>query len=256
MNYQLLAKDISAWLKNYLTENKLDCFIIGCSGGVDSSVVSTLCARSEIPTYAFGLPCVSSQENTANSTIQLNWLKSNFKNVKTSVRDLTDTYITFKDGLNISDLAKANTKSRLRMVFLYSQAATLNGLVVGTGGFQEDYVCHFFTKYGDGGIDISPIGNLLKSEIYGLAKYLGIPQEIQDAQPTDGLWEDNRKDENQLKCSYNEIEEILPHLHLDFINVVLTDRQQEVLNICRNLYHKGKHKSLPIPVFKVDKSKY
>lgn len=258
MNYKQLSEDISNWLADYLISNKLDCFCVLVSGGIDSAVVSTLCARSGIPTYCYGVPINSHSENNRNSELQLEWLSNNFSHVETKIVDLSTSYETFIEDIEseISPLARANTKSRLRMMFIYSQATTLNGLVVGTGNLQEDFICHFFTKYGDGGVDISPIGGLLKSQVRELGRYLGIPNEILTSSPTDGLWDDNRTDETQLGCSYEEIEQILPWFHNQELESDLSPRELEVLNRCRELYEKGKHKTLPIPVFKVDKEKY
>lgn len=258
MNYKQLTEDIADWIKQYTINNGLKSLIVGVSGGCDSGLVSTLCAKTGLPTYCYGLPIISHPENNKNSEIQLNWLKSNFPNVKTEIKDLSDTYITFKDGLNLNDLTKANTKSRLRMVFLYAMAGNYDGLVVGCGNVIEDFHCFFYTKYGDGGVDISPIADLKKSEVRELGKFLQIPQEIHSAIATDGLWEDNRKDHDQLNgATYDELEEIMELSKTRIADMnELTDRQKEVYKIYLKFHKKGKHKSLPIPVFKVDKSKY
>lgn len=267
-DYGKLANDISNWIKDYAKTNKLSSLVVGVSGGIDSATVSTLCAMTGLPTFAYGLPCNSHHENNKNSELQLSWLKKNFSNVKTEIRDLSDTYITFKNGLNLSDLAKANTKSRLRMVYLYAQAGTLNGLVVGTGNKVEDYGTGFFSKYGDGGVDISPIGDLTKTQVWGLGKYLEIPQQIIDAPPTDGLHDENHSDEHQIGASYPELEWAMEfrekceqgYLHhvypSEFETQNATKRKQEVLAIYDKFHTKNAHKMQIPPIFKVDKQKY
>ena len=163
--------------------------------------------------------------------------------------DLTNLYDTFVETMQYakSDLGFANSRSRLRMVTLYQLAATTNGLVVGTGNKVEDFGVGFYTKYGDGGVDISPIADLMKTEVYTMARELGINQEILEAQPTDGLWGDNRNDEDQIGATYPELEWAMEY---EGDGSDLNNRQQLVLDIYLNFHNKNKHKMNPIPVFK------
>lgn len=253
MNYEKLATDISVWLKDYLTTHKLGCFVVGVSGGIDSAVVSALCAKTGMPTYCFSLPINSHADNNYNAELQLNWL-SKYPNVYTGVKDLSSTYKDLSELVSMSDLSKANTKSRLRMVFLYAMAGNTNGLVVGTGNKVEDFGIGFFTKYGDGGVDISPIGDLVKSEVRELGRFLGIPNQIITAAPTDGLWDDNRQDETQIGATYAELEWAMACSDPKSTVVMpLSERQKEVLAIYAALHIKAIHKLDPIPVFKVQK---
>ena len=193
----MLHDDIVQWIKTYANDNKIKTLVVGISGGIDSAVVSTLCAMTKLPTIAVSMPIAQLSEQHDLSMEHGSWLEQKFTNVTHEVIDLDKVYDTFWLKLfeNYgSEHAFANTKSRLRMVTLHQISGAKRGIVVGTGNKVEDFGVGFYTKYGDGGVDISPIADLMKSEVWQLGKDLGIMQEIIDAPPTDGLWNDGRTD--------------------------------------------------------------
>jgi NAD+ synthase len=249
-----LANNISNWLQHYLKDNGVNCFVIGVSGGVDSAVSSTLCARTGAPTYVLNIPIRSKQENTNMSTLHCDWLCDKYDNVKQITIDATDAYNMFEDIFADTEdhdlLANANSKSRMRMMILYYMATSRRGIVVGTGNKVEDFGVGFYTKYGDGGVDISPIADLTKTQVRELASTLGVEKEILNAPPTDGLWEDSRTDESQIGASYEELEWAMAHIE-DNTSEELTGRQKEVLDIYLSFNTKNKHKMNPIPVYKL-----
>jgi len=248
-----LEDKISQWLKEYIQQNKLKAFVIGVSGGIDSAVTSTLCARTGIPTIAINMPLRSQDANTSLSNLHLEWLSEKYENVKTDVICLDSIFEAFNEAMQKyeHDLGFANSKSRLRMVSLYQIAANTGGVVVGTGNKVEDFGVGFFTKYGDGGVDISPIADLTKTQVRKLAKELGVEQRILDALPTDGLWEDTRSDEEQIGASYEELEWAMEYIK-NGSSKLLDGRQQEVMMIYENFNTKNKHKMKEIPIFKLD----
>lgn len=230
--------NISKWLKDYAGDKSL---VIGVSGGIDSAVTSTLCAETQLPVYVLNIGINSNNNNQDLAKEHIKWLTGKYTNIKAHYIDLTDTYYQLLSDLDFShDHANANSKSRLRMVTLYYYATVHNGLVVGTGNKVEDFGVGFFTKYGDGGVDISPIANLYKSEVRELGKKLGILEEIIHAKPTDGLWEDNRTDEDQLGASYEELEAIMKGLPV----------REEVKDIYEKLHSQNEHKMNNIPVYR------
>ena len=255
MSPEELSKNIERWLVDYLESAGLECFVIGISGGVDSALVSTLCARTGKPTYIFNIPIKSSETNTSLSTQQCSWLESTYSNVESEIVDLTDTYSAYRSSmlgrLEDNGLAYANTKSRLRMMLLYHYATTLKGLVVGTGNKVEDFGVGFYTKYGDGGVDLSPIADLTKTEVRTLASYVGVSEDILAAPPTDGLWEDSRTDEEQIGASYEELEWAMDYIDNNR-NTATTPRQQEVIEVFLGYRRRNAHKMVPIPVYKVE----
>ena len=241
-SYEDLSYKIVRWLKDYYWDNNLKTFVVGVSGGIDSAVVSTLCARTGLPTHAVGMPILQKPEQETLSDMHLEWLSKRYRNVTTHKFDLTNLFQVFKytmEGFDDSDLALANSRSRLRMVTLYQIATSTGGIVVGTGNKVEDYGVGFYTKYGDGGVDIAPIADLYKTEVWELGEYLEVDQRIVDAEPTDGLWSDSRTDESQLGASYAELEEAME---------TGTGPGVEVLN---KFYTQNKHKMEPIPTFKL-----
>lgn len=242
----MVHKEIIEWLRNYAIENDMKGFVIGISGGIDSSVVSTLCAETGLKTVAVSLPINQNEQLDQMSELHKSWLASNYSNVEILRLDLSHIFENFKSILNTTDLGLANTKSRLRMVALYGIAASDKLLVVGTGNKVEDFGVGFFTKYGDGGVDLSPIGDLMKSEVYSIAKQLNILQQIQNAKPTDGLWADGRTDEDQLGASYDELEWAM---QFNFDREV-SPREKNVLDIYNKFKNINYHKMCPIPVFK------
>lgn len=248
----ILEDKISIWLSNYLTDNNLDSFVVGISGGIDSAVTSTLCAMTGHKTYLVVMPIYQKEDETDRGTEHCQWLKKKYPNVQDMKLDLTSSFDHFKGIFpdNFKDkLALANSRARIRMTSLYLIAGNNNGIVVGTGNKIEDFGVGFFTKYGDGGVDISPIADLMKSEVYELGKNLGIVSSIMNAQPTDGLWDDERTDEEQLGVSYNQLEWAM---NFKGDSSTLTETQKYVLDIYKQHRRKNLHKMRDIPVFKND----
>jgi NAD+ synthase len=247
IDYENLSNQIQNWIIDYVNENKIKTLVIGVSGGIDSAVVSTLCSKTGIPTIAVGMPLNSKKENTKLSNLQLDFLVKN--NVRIVEYDLSKTFKSFETLMSdyfVSDLANANSKSRLRMTTLYHIAAATRGIVVGTGNKVEDFGVGFYTKYGDGGVDISPIADLYKTEVRELGRHLGIPQEIIDVAPTDGLWDDDRNDEEQIGATYEELEWVMEYGEN---KETFTEKEINISNIYQNFNEKNKHKMVPIPIF-------
>ena len=245
----MLYNKISNWLKDYLESSKLDSFIIGVSGGIDSAVSSTLAAKTGVKTIVLSMPIYQGKDQLERANKHIDWLKKNYENVKSIEIDLTSTFESFGSLFLEKDAhALANTRSRLRMVTLYHTAALNNGIVVGTGNKVEDFGIGFYTKYGDGGVDISPIADLMKSEVRSLAKAMGIIQEIVDAPPTDGLWGDNRTDEDQVGATYDELEWAM---EFNGDPDSLDERKKEVLKIYKKFHNQNKHKMIDIPIYKL-----
>tara|TARA_B100001121_G_C18671075_1_gene613867 strand:+ start:477 stop:1226 length:750 start_codon:yes stop_codon:yes gene_type:complete len=246
-----LAKDISAWIKNYVAENNRESLVVGISGGIDSSVVSILCAMTELPVYALTMPIRQIDSQNDLSLKHGEWLVNRFKNVSHCIIPLDSVYNSFQDSVGSpfdNELAFANTKSRLRMVTLHQISGSKKGIVVGTGNKVEDFGVGFYTKYGDGGVDISPIADLFKSEVYGLAKELDVMQEIIDAPPTDGLWEDGRTDQDQLGgLTYDQMERAMD---LDQKGAIAVGDDNTLLENYRNIRKQNLHKMEPIPVYR------
>ena len=251
-NWNALAEEITSWISNYALENNIRSLVVGVSGGVDSAVTSTLSARTGIPTIVLNMPIHQKKHQNDLSTKHISWLKDNFNNVEGRIVNLSKMYDSFVDAISeneVSDLALANSRARLRMTALYATAGSNGGMVVGTGNKVEDFGIGFYTKYGDGGVDISPIADLLKTEVYQLARELDIIEEIIQADPTDGLWEDGRSDEDQLGASYEELEWAMKESKYPS-NKDLSEREKEVLDIYQRLNESNSHKMDPIPVFK------
>ena len=209
-DYKNLSSNIVKWLGDYVVQNSgIKAFVIGVSGGIDSAVVSTLAASTGLPTYVLGMPIHQNPEQENLSDTHLEWLQTKFSNVIVKKFNLTEIFDTFQFTMKefgSDKLALANSRSRLRMVTLYQVAGTVGGIVVGTGNKVEDYGVGFYTKYGDGGVDIAPIADLYKTEVWMLGEHLGIDERIISAPPTDGLWDDGRTDEDQIGASYEELE--------------------------------------------------
>jgi NAD+ synthase len=254
IDYENLSIKIQDWIKSYVNENNLQVLVVGVSGGIDSAVVSTLCAKTGIPTIVVGMPINSNLENTRLSDLQIALLSRTYTNVEGYNVDLSSVFQSFKshkifDRFN-SELGFANTKSRLRMVSLYQIAASVGGIVVGTGNKVEDFGVGFYTKYGDGGVDISPIADLYKSEVRELGKLLGVPQDVINAEPTDGLWEDNRLDETQIGSTYDELEWAMEYgMDKWSEQLELTKKERTILTTYANFNTKNKHKMVSIPIF-------
>ena len=234
---------IKNWISDYCKSmpKEPDSLVIGISGGIDSSVASTICALTGKKTIVLSMPINQMEEQHTLSLKHQEWLKNKFKNVEKYLVNLDDVFKTFKNSLNKfeSDHGFANSRARLRMTTLYQVATSKNGIVVGTGNKIEDFGVGFYTKYGDGGVDISPIADCSKSEVWEMGKDLGILKEIIEAQPTDGLWDDGRTDVNQLGMSYQELEEAMKDSSNKNHKKYLEIRK-------RNL-----HKMNPVPVCKM-----
>ena len=204
---------IKKWIIDYCKSmpKEPDALVIGISGGIDSSVTSTICALTGKKTIVLSMPIKQINEQQDLSLKHKDWLKGNFKNVESHIVNLDSVFKSFKDSLNEfnNEHGFANSRARLRMVTLYQVSSANNGIVVGTGNKVEDFGVGFYTKYGDGGVDISPIADCTKSEVWEMGKNLGILKEIVEAQPTDGLWDDGRTDANQLGMSYQELEDAM-----------------------------------------------
>ena len=257
----LLQDRITAWIKNYAQQAGMKSLVIGISGGIDSAVVSALCARTGLNTIAVSMPIRQRPDLHDLSLAQGVWLTQNFNNVRHEIIDLTSTFDEFENKLARwgsnqyiypSELGLANSRSRLRMVTLYQIAQSSQGLVVGTGNKVEDFGVGFYTKYGDGGVDISPIADCYKTEVWQMGRELGILQDIIDAAPTDGLWDDGRTDEDQLGLSYADLE-VAMRMDLGEIKSTVPELVAN-LEKFRAIQARSLHKMNPIPVFKKSKS--
>jgi NAD+ synthase len=235
---------IKNWINDYCKSmsKEPDSLIIGISGGIDSSVTSTLCALTGKKTIVLSMPINQIKEQHNLSLKHQEWLKKKFKNVAGYLIDLDNVFKSFKTSLTQFDNehGMANSRARLRMTTLYQAAASNNGIVVGTGNKVEDFGVGFYTKYGDGGVDISPIADCTKSQVWEMGKHLGVLEEIAKAQPTDGLWDDGRTDVVQLGMSYQELEKAMKDPTSAGYKKYLKIRK-------RNL-----HKMNPIPVCKMN----
>ena len=252
IDWSELADEITAWISDYAESNGISTLVIGVSGGIDSAVTSTLSAKTGLTTIVLNMPIHQDRKQNELSNKHISWLESNFDNVEGRLVDLTGTYDSFTDEMNehdLSSLSLANSRARLRMTTLYAIAGSTGGIVVGTGNKVEDFGVGFFTKYGDGGVDISPIADLMKSEVYEIAKALDIVEEIQQAAPTDGLWDDGRTDEDQIGATYAELEWAMRHEENPSKD--LTERQHRVLEIYRGFNKANSHKMNPIPIFEM-----
>lgn len=250
MKNKEVIKYISEWLKGYCEKSGTQGFVIGISGGIDSAVTSTLCALTGKKVIALNMPIRQHKSEFDRSTEHINWLKQNFKNVESDTVELTAPFESIEKALpsNIQDfLTMANVRSRLRMITLYSFASHHKLLVAGTGNKIEDFGIGFFTKYGDGGVDLSPIADLTKTEVYELAKELNVIDSIQNARPTDGLFADGRTDEDQIGATYPELEWAMAYIE-NMENYALNDRQKEVMKIYTTRNKANRHKMDPIPV--------
>ena len=255
-DWDYLAEDISNWILKYAEQNNISTLVVGVSGGVDSAVTSTLCAKTGINTIVINMPINQDVSQYDLSNQHIEWLTSKWSNVESNIIDLTETYEVFHSKLNdfnVSELSMANTRARLRMATLYALAGSNNGIVVGTGNKIEDFGVGFFTKYGDGGVDISPIADLYKSEVYSLAESLQIIQSIQDAPPTDGLWNDGRTDEDQIGATYEELEWAMNEIENPLPEKMQNERLAEVMRIYLKFNRMNSHKMKPIPIFKFNR---
>ena len=245
MDVKKRAKIITDWIDNYCNNAsyKPKSLVVGISGGIDSSVVSTLCANTGRKTIVLTMPIKQIKSQHDLSLTHAKWLKQKYKNVEHHLLEMDKIFNSFSQVLNKFDNEHgyANSRARLRMATLYQVAAANNGIVVGTGNKVEDFGVGFYTKYGDGGVDISPIADCTKSDVWELAEEIGVIKDIISAAPTDGLWDDSRNDESQLGLSYKQLEEAMENKSSEYYS-----RYEEIRK--PNL-----HKMKPIPVCEIPK---
>ena len=254
MKSKEVAEFITQWLRAYSEQSGQQGFIIGISGGVDSAVTSTLCALTGKKVILLSMPIRQTEAEYTRATNHISDLKSRFSNVTSYEIDLTTTFTSFEEKMPFSleenHLSMANARARLRMTTLYAVGQANRCLVAGTGNKIEDFGIGFFTKYGDGGVDLNPIADLTKTDVWAVAGEIGVIQEIIDAKPTDGLWADGRSDEDQIGASYPELEWAM---EFSGDETKLSVREQEVLAIYRRLHRANRHKMQEIPVCVIPK---
>ena len=251
MQYQKTAQYITEWLKSYCNKSGMNGFVVGVSGGIDSSLTSTLCALTGKQVVCLNMPIHQSSAEFSRSQEHINWLKNKFPEVTSHEVNLSDVLAATEKALpkDIQDhLTMANTRSRLRMLTLYAFAGNKKLLVAGTGNKIEDFGIGFFTKYGDGGVDLSPIADLMKSEVYAIAKELGVVNSILTAAPTDGLFHDGRSDEDQIGASYEELEWAMIAYNNNTPSERFTEREKKVMQIYSARHKANLHKMQAIPV--------
>ena len=245
---------IVSWLIEYAIASKTNGFVIGISGGVDSAVTSTLCAQTGLPTLCVEMPIHQAESHVSRGKEHIAQLKERFSNVSNTIADLTSVFDSFVDLVPTGDnekrkhLALANTRARLRMTTLYYHAGIYGYLVAGTGNKVEDFGVGFYTKYGDGGVDLSPIADLMKSDVFALGEFLKIPESILKAEPSDGLFGDARTDEEQLGASYDELEWAMLEDEKRKTAADFSGREQIAFSIYKKLNTVNQHKMNPIPV--------
>ena len=258
MNSLKVKEHIVEWLKDYSMKSKTKGFVIGVSGGIDSAVTSALAAKTGLLLLCVEMPIHQDQKQVNRAKTHIDWLKENHDNVTNTETELTSIFDAFMNSVEHSaseesnSLSLANARARIRMTTLYHYAQINNYLVLGTGNKVEDFGVGFYTKYGDGGVDLSPIADLVKTEVYELGKELNIVEDIMIATPTDGLWGDDRTDEDQIGATYPELEwamKIREKANIDF--TLFTSRQQEVFEIYTRLNIANQHKMEPIPVCEI-----
>lgn len=250
-----VSNHIVGWLQTYIRKSGAKGFVIGISGGIDSAVTSMLCAETGYPVLCIEMPIHQDPNQVNRAKAHIQQLKRTFKNVSSLEVDLTKTFNTFKQSVDVADVSEAtsnfslaNARARLRMTTLYFYAGVYGYLVAGTGNKVEDFGVGFYTKYGDGGVDLSPIGDLMKSEVREIARFFNLNSNIIDAAPTDGLFGDSRSDEDQLGATYDELEWAMQADENGTDFETFTERQREVFKIYKHRNMANKHKMLPIPV--------
>jgi NAD+ synthase len=259
MQTEKVTNHIVNWLKDYAVEAGIKGFVVGVSGGIDSALTSTLCAKTGLPTLCLEMPIHQAESQVSRALNHVGWLKDNFNNVSMTRINLTLVFDSLVSALpKVDDKEKlfmslANTRARLRMTSLYYFAALNGYLVIGTGNKVEDFGVGFYTKYGDGGVDLSPIADLMKSEVYELSDYLGINEAIMKAIPTDGLWGDYSSDEDQIGASYDELEWAMIMVGEGKTISDFKGREKKVMEIYTQRNHSNKHKMNPIPVCEIPK---
>lgn len=259
MQTEKVVDYIVNWLKDYATNAGMKGFVIGISGGIDSAVTSTLCAKTGLELLCLEMPIHQAPSQVSRALNHIHWLQENYSKVSMTLVNLTPVFDQLVDSLpKVEDeesrfMSLANTRARLRMTSLYYFAALEKYLVAGTGNKVEDFGIGFYTKYGDGGVDLSPIADLLKTEVYEIADYLNINQEIIDAAPTDGLWGDNRTDEDQIGASYPELEWAMQMKDEGKTEDDFEGREKDVFQIFMRYNRSNTHKMIPIPICEIPK---
>lgn len=257
MHTEKVVDYIVKWLKDYATNAGVNGFVIGISGGIDSAVTSTLCAKTGLNVLCVEMPIHQAESHISRANEHIEQLKTRFENVSNTRTDLTPVFEEFKtevflDGDQTTvDMALANTRARLRMTTLYFYAGLYKLLVAGTGNKVEDFGVGFYTKYGDGGVDLSPIADLLKSEVYALGEFLEVPESIMKAAPSDGLFGDARSDEDQIGASYPELEWAMKMDEEGKTIADFSDRELNVFKIYKRYNSSNKHKMIPIPICEI-----
>ena len=260
MNTLKVVDYIVKWLKDYAESSKMNGFVVGVSGGIDSAVTSALCAKTGLPVLCVEMPIYQAESQVSRAKLHIENLKKSFPNVSSTNFDLSGVFDTFKNqdlfdnDHQLLDLSLANTRARLRMTTLYYFAGLKKYLVAGTGNKVEDFGVGFYTKYGDGGVDLSPIADLMKSEVYALGKLLEVTKSIINAAPTDGLFGDNRTDEDQIGASYDELEWAMKMNDLEKSSEDFEGREKIVFDLFLKLNSTNKHKMIPIPICKIPKN--
>lgn len=260
MQTKKVSNHIIKWLKDYAENAGVKGFVVGISGGIDSAVTSTLCAETGLNLLCLEMPIHQAASHVSRAQEHINSLKDRYDNVQAARVDLTPVFEEFKTEVSLEgnqdtvDMALANTRARLRMTTLYYHAGLKGLLVAGTGNKVEDFGVGFYTKYGDGGVDLSPIADLLKSEVYEIGKHLNIVNSIMEAAPSDGLFGDARSDEDQIGASYPELEWAMKMDDEGKVSKDFTGRKHEVFKIYKRLNTLNKHKMIPIPICEIPKN--
>ncbi len=259
MKTEKVINYIVNWLKGYATKTNVNGFVIGVSGGIDSAVTSLLCANTGFDVLCIEMPIHQAKSHITRAQEHITLLKHKFPNVKDIHVDLTPVFESFKHQVtshqkqSVTDMALANTRARLRMTALYYYAGIKGLLVAGTGNKVEDFGVGFYTKYGDGGVDLSPIADLMKSEVYAIGNYLGVPSSILEAAPSDGLFGDARSDEDQIGANYDELEWAMKANDKGATVNDFEGRKKDVFQIFKRFNTNNRHKMIPIPVCEIPK---
>jgi NAD+ synthase len=259
MNTEKVTQYIVQWLKDYAENARVNGFVIGISGGIDSAVTSTLCAETGLKVLCIEMPIHQAVSHVSRGQEHIAQLKEKYQNVSDIKVDLTPVFEEFKTEVSLDgkqatvDMALANTRARLRMTTLYYHAGLLGLLVAGTGNKVEDFGVGFYTKYGDGGVDLSPIADLVKSEVYKIGKYLKVPKSIMKAAPSDGLFGDARSDEDQIGANYDELEWAMKMNDEGKTTEDFSGREKDVFQIFKRYNTANKHKMIPIPICVIPK---
>lgn len=257
MQTEKVTQHIVNWLKEYALNAKVNGFVVGISGGIDSAVTSTLCAKTGLEVWCIEMPIHQPSSHVSRGQEHIANLQKRFKNVRSIISDLTPVFEEFKTEVSVDgkpeivDMALANTRARLRMTTLYYHAGLYKLLVAGTGNKVEDFGVGFYTKYGDGGVDLSPIADLLKSEVYAIGAYLNVADSIMQAAPSDGLFGDARSDEDQIGASYPELEWAMQMYEQGKTEADFVNRELEVYKIYKRYHTSNKHKMIPIPICEI-----